>query len=158
MLIQLYYSQKWSCKRRSLERSTPDVWTTSHCSRYVSAPVASLHAGTVQRDLFLDLFFFCSNTYGRQHSWSWTCKQTLARWEDCAILGKVRCSHFLSDRCDVELQAADPGAGRPTGQGVARHEEERIWGWEVEWLWGQSSIWRNHWRCCKEVHWCHPLR
>lgn len=60
-------------------------------------------------------------------------------------------SNFFSDRSDVDLQAADVGDGGPAGEGAPRHEKERIRGWEVEWLWGQSSIWRIYWRCCKEV-------
>lgn len=48
-----------------------------------------------------------------------------------------------SDNSDVELQAVYPGAGGPAGQGAAGHEEARLWGWEVERLWGQSSNRRN---------------
>lgn len=39
---------------------------------------------------------------------------------------------------DVELQAADPGAAGAAGQSAAGHEEEGIWGREVERLRGQS--------------------
>lgn len=50
--------------------------------------------------------------------------------------------YFFSDRSDVELQAADVGDGGPAREGAPRHEKERLRGWEVEWLWGQSSVWR----------------
>lgn len=50
--------------------------------------------------------------------------------------------YFFSDRSDVEFQAADVGDGGPAREGAPRHEKERLRGWEVEWLWGQSSVWR----------------
>lgn len=59
--------------------------------------------------------------------------------------------YFFSGRSDVELQAADVGDGGPAREGAPRHEKERLRGWEVEWLWGQSSVWRIYRRCCKEV-------
>ena len=59
---------------------------------------------------------------------------------------------FFSDRSDVERQTADVSDGGPAREGAPRHEEKRIRGREMEWLWGESSGWRIYRRCCKEVN------